>query len=195
MSFCAPPKRFAKLLLFHNVRSLFFCVLLHVLSIITRKYLTQHDIKEKPGCSCLARYLQNIKCCRSQIYVLECFSARPHFPKWAKLGGFCGQAMLCNINKLQIHRTPPHCSGSQTLQTNPILNRISNTTKSHKFLHRCWLFCSLRQQRDRSSMKPVVSRVARMQPCYVQDIHSNPFVNPSIACVSGWPQQKWGAFD
>lgn len=171
MSFCAPPKRFAKLLLFHNVRKLVFCVLLHVLSIITRKYLTQHDIKGKPGCSCLACYLQNIKCSRSQIYVLECFSAA-HFPKCAEW--FLWTSHARNINKLQINRTTPHCSGSQTLRTNPILNRISNTTKSHKFLHRCWLFCSLRQQRDRSSMKPVVSRVDRMQPCYVQDIHSNP---------------------
>lgn len=77
MSFCAPPNRSTKLL-FYNVRKLVFCVLLHVLSIITRKYLTQHDIKEKPGCSCLACYLQNIKCCRSQIYVSEGF-LRPTF--------------------------------------------------------------------------------------------------------------------
>lgn len=53
------------------------------------------------------------------------FSAPPLFEVGKVPGGVCwavfvGTAMFCNINKQQIHRTPPHCSGSQTLQTNPI---------------------------------------------------------------------------
>lgn len=125
------------------------------------------------------------------------FSASP----LSEVGKVLGEYRMVFADKSCLqHKQTLNSSNSTTLHwftvftDKPNFKQNFDTTKSHKFLHRCWLFCSLWQQRDRSSMKPVVSRVARMQPCYVQDIHSNPFVNPSIACVLGWPQQNCGDF-